>query len=306
MFFLGTLRRIANAILRRGPSDDDDGTLEKQQLLPQQLLPHAVVGAAPKERNRKRQRALLIGNNYPGSSCPLSGCVNDVRDVRDFLVGVKGWAPADVELKTEATKLAIVQGLCGLALASWTQGLDTAYIHYSGHGTQVADANGDEAGDGLDEALCPADYETAGMLTDDFLNLIICTSFNPRTKVRAVFDACHSGSCLDLAYTCEGGKRSSPQLVGAKTEAVRDVQLLSGCRDAQTSADATYGGRPAGALTNSLLRVLRASPGATSLQVLDGVHAMLAAEGAGQFPLLSGSRDPATATATATADAFIP
>lgn len=290
MFFVDTLKRVARALLRR-PSPSRDEDTKERALAPPTPAP------AKKPLAKKRQRALLIGNNYPGSSCPLSGCVNDVRDVRDFLTKVRGWAPADVELKTEATRQEIVHGLYDLAIASWTQGLDTVYIHYSGHGTQVTDANGDE-GDGLDEALCPVDYETAGVVTDDFLNRVIGSSFNPRTTVRAVFDACHSGSCLDLPYTCEGGG-AKMQVDPRALRVAGDVQLLSGCRDAQTSADAAYGGRPAGALTNSLLRVLRANPRATSLQVVDGVHAMLAAEDASQFPLLTGSREPA-------ADAFIP
>ena len=286
MFFLRALKRFVRALLRQPAPHEESRAL--------------VVAPPAKPAAAAKKRALLIGNNYPGSSCPLSGCVNDVQDMRDFLVGTKGWAAEDIELKTEASKAAIVQGLCVLALASWTQGLDAVYIHYSGHGTQVKDTNMDEA-DGLDEALCPADYATAGMVTDDFLNLVICSSFNPRTKVRAVFDACHSGSCLDLAYTSEGGKGAKAVLNTKAKRAYGDVQLLSGCRDAQTSADSAYGGRPAGALTNSLLRALRANPGATSLQVLDGVHALLAAEGCDQFPLLSGSRDPAISVV-----AFIP
>jgi metacaspase-1 len=31
-------------------------------------------------------------------------------------------------------------------------------MHYSGHGTQIPDDDGDEA-DGMDEALCPVDYQ---------------------------------------------------------------------------------------------------------------------------------------------------
>ena len=286
MFLIGTLKRIVRAILRR-----NDDRAQSQESKDRALVPAA--------QSNKKRRALLIGNNYPGSSCPLAGCVNDVTDVRGFLVDVKGWAAGDVDLKTEATKLTIVQSLSALALASWTQGLDVVYIHYSGHGTQVRDANGDEA-DGLDEAICPADFERAGMVTDDFLNGIMCRSFNPRTKVRVVFDACHSGSCLDLAFTCAGGGTKATQDRHAK-RAAGDVQLLSGCRDAQTSADAAYGGRPAGALTNSLLRVLRDRPDATALQVLDGVHAGLRAESADQFPLLSSSRNPA-----ATVEPFVP
>jgi len=40
------------------------------------------------------------------------------------------------------------------------------FFNFSGHGTQVLDDNGDEE-DGLDEALCPSDFEFAGSVVDD-------------------------------------------------------------------------------------------------------------------------------------------
>ena len=45
---------------------------------------------------------------------------------------------------------------------------DHLFLHYSGHGTQVKDEDGDEA-DGKDEALVPCDYQTAGFIVDDDL-----------------------------------------------------------------------------------------------------------------------------------------
>lgn len=36
----------------------------------------------------------------------------------------------------------------------------------SGHGTQQADRDGDEGDEG-DEAICPLDYERAGLIIDD-------------------------------------------------------------------------------------------------------------------------------------------
>ena len=43
---------------------------------------------------------------------------------------------------------------------------DYLFFHYSGHGGQQADKDGDEA-DGKDETLVPLDYQTAGQITDD-------------------------------------------------------------------------------------------------------------------------------------------
>ncbi len=38
----------------------------------------------------------------------------------------------------------------------------------AGHGTKIRDDGGDE-GDGYDEALCPRDFQSAGMIRDDDL-----------------------------------------------------------------------------------------------------------------------------------------
>jgi hypothetical protein len=70
---------------------------------------------------------------------------------------------------------------------------DTIYFHYSGHGSQVEDLNGDEE-DGLDETLVPQDGRTNGVrdIVDDELDDIFA---NLRThNVIVVLDSCHSGT----------------------------------------------------------------------------------------------------------------
>ena len=233
---------------------------------------------------RLTRKALLIGNNYPKSSCPLNGCINDINDMASHLKS-RGWNANEIELKTEATKLATIFSLSSIASQSWIRNLDFVYVHYSGHGTQVADVNGDEAEDGLDEAICPADFQTAGVITDDFMNSL-CKMFNPRTKVRFVFDACHSGSCLDLPITHSTSKEKKTATTITKN-LKGNITLLSGCMDSQTSADAVYAGRPQGALTAHLLQALKENPDASGLEVLDRVHTLFLNEHSPQYPLLS-------------------
>ncbi len=38
-----------------------------------------------------RKKALIIGINYFGKSCQLNGCINDAANVREFLVGERGF-----------------------------------------------------------------------------------------------------------------------------------------------------------------------------------------------------------------------
>lgn len=78
---------------------------------------------------------------------------------------------------------------------------DSLVFHYSGHGSQEEDIDGDEI-DGYDETICPLDYKTNGMIIDDEINYTIVRPLPRGVKLHAIIDACHSGTVLDLPYLC--------------------------------------------------------------------------------------------------------
>ena len=143
------------------------------------------------------RKALLVGINAYRSA-PLRGCVNDVFQMKEVLQRYYGFAEADMRilLDRDATATGIKAGLEWLA----QDGDDADAVrvfHYSGHGSFVADQNGDEP-DGRDECLVPYDYESVGMLTDDVLK----TYYDrfPRTgNLTLVMDSCHSGTVNRVA-----------------------------------------------------------------------------------------------------------
>ena len=49
---------------------------------------------------------------------------------------------------------------------------DSLFLHYSGHGGQTVDMNGDEE-DGQDEFICPVDHKSAGIIVDDELKALL-------------------------------------------------------------------------------------------------------------------------------------
>jgi metacaspase-1 len=49
---------------------------------------------------------------------------------------------------------------------------DSLFFHFSGHGGQTEDLDGDES-DGLDETIYPVDFKKVGMIVDDVLSLLI-------------------------------------------------------------------------------------------------------------------------------------
>ena len=78
---------------------------------------------------------------------------------------------------------------------------DSLVFHFSGHGAQQRSYSGDEV-DGMDETLCPLDFETQGMIVDDEINAALVRPLPHGAKLHALVDACHSGTALDLPFLC--------------------------------------------------------------------------------------------------------
>lgn len=154
----------------------------------------------------QERRALLIGiGEYPAESeWTLVHGDNDVRIIREFLLG-QGLRGECLETVTneEATKKGILSALERLAKTAGKG--DVVYIHFSGHGQQVTDLDGDEE-DGFDEAWVPYDarkkyvsrvYEGENHIIDDELNAYLKklrAKVGPKGRITVVSDACHSGS----------------------------------------------------------------------------------------------------------------
>jgi len=92
-----------------------------------------------------------------------------------------------------ATTKAILDGLAWLT-AGASPG-DSLVFHYSGHGSQVPDRNGDETSDRLDEILCPYDLDWDHPLTDDDL-AAACAGVPQGALLTVILDCCHSGTGL--------------------------------------------------------------------------------------------------------------
>jgi hypothetical protein len=89
---------------------------------------------------------------------------------------------------------------------------DSLFFHYSGHGGQTKDADGDE-GDGYDEVIYPMDFEAAGHIVDDTMHDIMVKPLPAGCRLTTIFDSCHSGSALDLPYIYSTeGKVKEPNL----------------------------------------------------------------------------------------------
>jgi metacaspase-1 len=171
-------------------------------------------------------KALLVGvNTYPAS--PLKGCVNDVQALKGLLDQRYGLGDESVRmlLDTAATQEAIVTGLAWLGRVEDGENAPVRLFHFSGHGTFIADQNGDEP-DGIDECLVPYDYATAGPMTDDALRAIY-DSFAQDTHLLLIMDCCHSGTverrvAEDIRYRFIPASYDERQRIKAAERRVRE------------------------------------------------------------------------------------
>ncbi|EJF64750.1 hypothetical protein DICSQDRAFT_80416 [Dichomitus squalens LYAD-421 SS1] len=165
-----------------------------------------------------KKKALCVGINYFGQSAELKGCINDARNVTRFLQELYGYREEDIVLLTDdaqnprqiPTRDNIIQAMQWLVRNA--QPNDSLFFHYSGHGGQTKDLDGDEA-DGYDEVIYPVDFKQAGHLVDDTMHEIMVRPLPPGCRLTAIFDSCHSGSVLDLPYIYSTeGKIKEPNL----------------------------------------------------------------------------------------------
>ena len=264
------------------------------------------------------RRALLIGiNRYLIPGADLRGCVNDVKNVRAALLKYCAFRGSDIKVLTDlaGSKKAMQAGIKAL-VGSGNRG-DVLYLHYSGHGSNVPDKNGDEA-DHRDEILCPSDLDWKDPLTDDWLR----TEFNKLksgVNLTVVMDCCHSGtntrailppdapviprylpnpwdlmaeeSRRVLRGKVRGTRSHAARKRGDVVEAEIGETLITGCRATQTSADAYIGRAYNGALTYSLVAALQAARGRlTNRELHTATLQRLKAGDFDQVPQLEGRR----------------
>lgn len=153
------------------------------------------------------KKSVFIGINYYNTSSELRGCINDVDNIKAFVVKQFHF-PTDsnhMRILTDdnknhgmPTRSNIISALKWLVQGA-TSG-DSLFLHYSGHGGSQRDPNGIEE-DGMNETLIPVDYEKNGVIVDDELNELLVATLPTGVRLTCIMDCCHSGSILDLPYT---------------------------------------------------------------------------------------------------------
>ena len=232
--------------------------------------------------------ALLVGINYKGTSQALKGCINDVKNMKSYLVSKRGYKPENIVVLTEEetkkpTCNNIKHELSKLILRSHTQEADELWLHYAGHGYYTVDRDGDED-DGKDETIVPLDFKKNGMITDDELHDYL-EHLPQKCRMYCIFDCCHSGTILDLKYQYKGNSKNhiespNPPIKG-------NVIMVSGCMDTQTSADTKLNGKWCGAMTTSYINCIKDD--ITCENLLNNMRTFLKKKGYSQYPQMCAS-----------------
>ena len=156
------------------------------------LIPTTVIAAG--------KHALLIGiqdyGNTPFNS--LKGPVNDIKLTEDVLRKRFGFSDKNfiTLLDDKATHTGIEKGF--KALIKRVKQDDFVYIHYSGHGSQTADLNGDEKKDQTWVSYGARTSDEAHKdnydVLDDEINAWMAQLYVKTDQVVFVSDSCHSAT----------------------------------------------------------------------------------------------------------------
>lgn len=241
----------------------------------------------------KRALLVLVGD-YPGNSGWNSLASHNDKEILKGMLQRNGFSEQETLcLEDEgATYGAIIAALEHLERVSGRG--DLIYIHFSCHGQEITDIDGDEAerdpGDRYDEAVIPYDaaiaygwngYRGEHHLTDDVLNrhlTAIRKSVGPKGTILLVVDACHSGDIqrtetkIDEPYRGTFDHFVLPD--GLRTYLPVSVPetwiTLSACKYFQTNFEVEVEGVRYGRLSYAVSRVLR--PGMTPQELLTQVQ----------------------------------
>ncbi|KAF8259231.1 caspase domain-containing protein [Lactarius quietus] len=261
-----------------------------------------------------KRKAVCVGINYTGQQNELQGCVNDARNMYQFLMENYRYSHSNIIVLTDdntiprnqPTRKNMLNAMRWLVEDASPD--DALFIHYSGHGGRTRDLDGDEV-DGWDEGntlhsvliffpglkktkvIFPVDYKTTGIITDDELHKALVEPLPPGCRLTGVFDSCHSASILEdlpFEYHSNGQLKSSPvtpAFINAKASPA-DVISFSGSMDTQTSADVVQNGVAVGAMSYALLKVLKRNSRISHLEVLRGVRWVVSYDSATQVSAL--------------------
>uniref|UniRef100_A0A6C0CW89 Peptidase C14 caspase domain-containing protein n=1 Tax=viral metagenome TaxID=1070528 RepID=A0A6C0CW89_9ZZZZ len=231
-----------------------------------------------------KKKALLIGVNYIGTPYALSGCIDDANRMKDFLTqhGFIEFKILTDYTSIKPTKQNILNEIKNM-IVNANSG-DILFFYFSGHGSYTYDRSMDET-DGRDEMIVSSDLQ--GVL-DDEIKTILSNHMKREVTIVGLFDSCHSGTMFDLKFNYLDSNNYDKYTENDRvSECNGNVIMISGCMDAQTSAEAFIDNKAQGAMTWSFFQCINKTPNCSWRELLKSMRDLLKTSSFSQIPQLS-------------------
>lgn len=239
----------------------------------------------------RRALLVLVGQYPEGSGWNSLSSSND-REIVISMLQENGFARDDISILENSSATFSRIRLALEELCRETRDGDFVYIHFSCHGQQITDVDGDEGlrdlRDRYDEALVPYDatvsygrmgYRGEHHLTDDILNSYlsrISLAAGKKGSVIVLADACHSG---DIGRASDDEEESlypyrgtfdAFEMPRGPVEEVFEPQVVTwisvgACKSFQTNFEVEIGGKRYGRLSYAISKVF--SPSMSPVQL---------------------------------------
>jgi len=265
-----------------------------------------------------KNKALLVGiNKYPDPRNELRGCVNDILDMEHFIADTNKIYPKENIKKIidkQATKKGIITNLKWLIEGA--EAGDQLLFHYSGHGAQAPTLFASLEKDGLDEIICPYDFDGTNQTSlrdKEFAQLF--AAIPKGVHFVWISDSCHAQDLyrdpfkveemdddkyniryrfflgIDMLKERENEEEKADITIGNITPIISPLNgaLLSACQSHELSADAYINNRFNGAFTHYLIENLNKYSGSKNMRsIIELVNKDLAKNGYDQNPQSEG------------------
>lgn len=235
-----------------------------------------------------------LGINYAGSQHELGGCIADANELwKLFAPLTRGnGGTTDRMLEREAT-IAGVREFIGDVVRRLKAG-DTLFLSRSGHGTQIADRDGDEK-DRKDECFVCFDLE---LMSDDEFAVLLSERASG-TFVVVFDDCCHSGGGSRLFASVDKPRFIPASQLSARPRKIErhDMPLIRGadgvlhisaCKPEEVAWDTGKHGAATLALLNAMKQIAMHSTLRTWADVFHYTASQLPTRQHPQTPTLTG------------------
>ncbi len=282
------------------------------------IIIFAFLSIAAQAQSTKHALIIAIGDY--NTAATGWGKISSLNDVPLMQIALQ-----KQDFKNENIKIVLNTNATGIInaineLKNQVKTGDMVVIHYSGHGVQLQDDNGDEP-DKLDEAIVPLEaiyspeeLKNNNYIRDDMLGELI---FQLRKKLGTQghlllsLDSCHSGAGSRGA-TVRGGKPAlteanfdtikeenqsqslldAPSSSGGAAEGLSKFVLFAGASSNEFNFETNANGKQVGSLSYTLSKVLnQLQPNDTYRQVFAKIRVEMALVAPRQNPVMEGDID---------------